>query len=61
MDEPMDGLMDGLMDDPNGLLFRKRRIYSARSQFGRFDHFSKKSINKFDPNKDASNNFLEFC
>ena len=23
-----DGRMDGLMDDPNGFLFRKRRIYS---------------------------------
>ena len=46
--------MDGRTADPNGSLFRKRRIYSARSRSERFDHFSKKSINKFGTNNDAS-------
>ena len=39
-----DGWTDGRTADSNGSLFRKRRIYSARSRSERFDHFSKKSI-----------------
>ena len=48
MDGWMDGQMDrqivGQMDDPNGHIFRERRIYLARSQLRRFDHSSKKLI-----------------